>query len=229
MYFRIAVEDMEPNHWVAYALDLPGCFSSAPGSTDAVRGAPRRIAEYFEWLSARAPGSAIPPEPYETNTVETFSSRRSVKDPDYIVNAFFEDDLRPLAYWDVAQAVRLLEWTRADLNDVIRQVDQRNAQQPYSGAWMSTYLGILRHIAGAENWYYGHMGYGLDGAALPDDPIRMLEAVRSNTVERIWELAEDARIPEMKDEKWSARKVLRRALWHERDHIRHILQLTAGA
>lgn len=28
MRIRLAVEDIEPNHWVAWALDLPACYSS---------------------------------------------------------------------------------------------------------------------------------------------------------------------------------------------------------
>jgi hypothetical protein len=29
MRIRIAVEDIEPNHWIAWAFDLPACYSSA--------------------------------------------------------------------------------------------------------------------------------------------------------------------------------------------------------
>ncbi len=28
MRHRIAVEEMEPNHWIAWVLELPGCYSN---------------------------------------------------------------------------------------------------------------------------------------------------------------------------------------------------------
>jgi predicted RNase H-like HicB family nuclease len=53
MYFRLAVEDIEPNHWVAYVLDLPGCFSSAANLEGALLKAPQAIERHADWLAAR--------------------------------------------------------------------------------------------------------------------------------------------------------------------------------
>ena len=47
-------------------------------------------------------------EPIEVVIAETFHSFASTQDPEYLVNAFFEDDRRPLHYWDVELALRLL-------------------------------------------------------------------------------------------------------------------------
>lgn len=48
---------------------------------------------------------------------------------------------------------------------------------------------ILKHIAGAENWYFEHLGLGLNQPQLPADPVEMLAAVRSNTHGRLMMLA----------------------------------------
>ncbi len=40
MNYRIAVEDMEPDHWIAWVLDLPGCYSSAKTSSKAISQVP---------------------------------------------------------------------------------------------------------------------------------------------------------------------------------------------
>ena len=51
MRYRLGMEDIEPDHYVAWALDLPGCFSSARSEADAVAHAPERIAGYYAWLA----------------------------------------------------------------------------------------------------------------------------------------------------------------------------------
>jgi hypothetical protein len=86
--------------------------------------------------------------------------------------------------------------------------------------------GILKHVAGAEWWYCDRMGLvAFDWSSLPEDPLKALEVSRANTVLRLPELADDSRIVELVGERWSGRKVLRRALWHERDHTEHIRKL----
>lgn len=52
-YFRLAIEDIKPNHWVAYFLDLPGCFSSAANLEDTLLKAPQAIERHVDWPVAR--------------------------------------------------------------------------------------------------------------------------------------------------------------------------------
>src|SRR6478609_7623135 len=100
MHVLLALEDIGPN---------PACFSSAATAVDAIAHAPQRITEYFSWLSNH--GNALPAmnETIEVEVIETFHSRASREDPQYIVNAFFEDNLRPVAYWDAEVSLRLLD------------------------------------------------------------------------------------------------------------------------
>jgi len=125
MRIHLAIEDMEPNHWIAWALNLPACFSSATTATDAVSLAPQKITEYFSWL-LRHNNSLLPvvKESIEVEVVETFQSFASSEDPEYIVNAFFDDDRRPLGYWDVEIGLNLLSWTRQDLLGAIQPITQ---------------------------------------------------------------------------------------------------------
>jgi predicted RNase H-like HicB family nuclease len=51
MIYRLGVENIEPNHWVAFVFGHPGCFSSAQTQAEAIANAPARIADYFEWLA----------------------------------------------------------------------------------------------------------------------------------------------------------------------------------
>jgi len=225
MCYRLAVEDMEPGHWVAWALDLPACFSSAATHSGALANAPERSAEYYAWLSSHDGTLPMIDGPFEVEAVETFHSFASSQDPDYLVNAFFEDDRRALGYWDIAVALRLLHWTREDLLRVVEPIPQERLTEPVAGEVQVSIAGILRHVAGAENWYFGHLDLGLSRAQLGDDPFDMLKVVRANTRAQLIRLVGDDRITRRQDELWSARKVLRRTLWHERDHTQHIAQL----
>ena len=86
--------------------------------------------------------------------------------------------------------------------------------------------GIFDHIARAENWYWDHFNLGLAWSSLPDNPFERLTAVRKNTRARLTEVIGNAQILDSDGgERWSVRKIVRRTLWHERDHTQHIAQL----
>lgn len=225
MRICLAVEDMEPNHWIAWAINLPACFSSATTLADAVARAPQKITEYFSWLLAH--NNLLPAinEPIEIEVIETFHSFASSDDPEYIVNAFFDDDRRPLGYWDVEIALRLLNWSHQDLSSAIQSITQEKLTKAISGEVRGSIAGILNHIAIAENWYFEQLSCGLERAKLPDDPLEKIAIVRANTQEQLVKLIGDERIIKNCDELWSARKIMRRTLWHERDHVQQIVQL----
>lgn len=227
MRYRLATEDIEPNHWVIWMLDLPGCFSSAQTEAEAVAHAPERIQGYWTWLSEHDPTLPRPEmtPPAEIEVVESFRSFASEEDPDYLVNAFFDDDRRPVTYWEAEVALRLLKWTRDDLLKVIRPLGSEQLNQSLPDELRGSIGGVVKHIAGAENWYLDQLGLGLGQSQLPKDPLEMLHTVRTNTHAQLLKLIGDERVTQDRDELWSGRKVIRRTLWHERDHVGHIAQL----
>jgi hypothetical protein len=193
--------------------------------SSAIAHAPQKIAEYFAWLKGNADTLPAIHEPIEVEVVEIFHSFTAADDPDYIVNAFFEDDRRELGYWDVEIALRLLDWTRRDLLEVIRALTSVQLTQILAGEVRGSIAGILEHVASAENWYFHQIGYSVPQVQLPNDPLEKLEAIRANTRSQAPRLIGDDRIHKNHDELWSGRKILRRTLWHERDHTAHILKL----
>jgi predicted RNase H-like HicB family nuclease len=219
MLYRLAVEDIEPNHWVAWVLDLPGCFSSAQTEAEAVAQAPERILTYYAWLSSHDPSLPVVKGLPAVTVVDRFRAYTSPADPDYLVNAFFEDDRRPLTYWEVAGAQRLLSWTRQDLLKMMRSIPLNLLAGSVGD--------LLKHMAGAENWYFKQLGLELEPRQLPADPLAMFETVRANTRAKLPQLIGSQKVTESSGEQWSARKVLRRTLWHEQDHTLQIGQLLA--
>ncbi len=53
-------------------------------------------------------------------------------------------------------------------------------------------------------------------------------AVREHAYRQLVHLVGDEHVHEDNGEQWSARKLVRRMLWHERDHTRHIKQICAA-
>jgi uncharacterized damage-inducible protein DinB/predicted RNase H-like HicB family nuclease len=225
MHVRLAVEDMEPNHGIAWALDLPACYSSATTAAEAIALAPQKITEYFSWLLTHNNIFPAVKEEVDVDIVETFHSFASSEDPEYIVNAFFDDDRHALGYWDVITGLTLLCWTRQDLLSTIQPIPQEQLTRTIPGEVRGSVSGILNHIAIAENWYFSHLDRGLQQGQLPGDPLDKLAVVRENTIKQLPGLIGDKRITHNYDELWSPRKVVRRTLWHERDHTQHISRL----
>jgi hypothetical protein len=63
------------------------------------------------------------------------------------------------------------------------------------------------------------------GDQLPSEPGERLDMVRTQMVEILPSLAESKLVVGIEGEFWSPRKLLRRAVWHERDHTFHIRNL----
>lgn len=160
--------------------------------------------------------------PIETAVAEQFASYTHPDDPDYIINAFFDDDRRPLGFWDVEIALRIMAWTRDDLLALMPDVQRRASfdKEKFTAA-----ADILKHIAIAEIWYLDRLDMGLARPSLSDDPWEMLVAVRANAQEQLIRLIGDRHIIEKSGEAWSVRKIVRRLLWHEQDHTRQLSQI----
>jgi hypothetical protein len=227
MRYRVAVEDIEPNHYVSWVLDLPGCFRSARNQQDAVTDTPSRIADYYAWAAKHDPSLPTVSGPFGVAVVEVFKAHASDEDPDYLVNGFFEDDRRPLSFWDVEVGLRLLRWSRQDLLEVARPLLPGRVCTPIGDEVYRRVRGILEHVARAENWYLGQFDLAVERSTLPEHVLGKLETVRANTRGQLIKLMGEDRLTENRGEKWSARKVLRRTLWHERDHTQHIARLAS--
>lgn len=227
MAYPVALEDIEPDHYVCWVVDLPGGFSSARDPERALARAPTRIAHYYAWIKGHDQSLPDVSGPFEVELVEEFRAHASSEDPDYLINAFFKSDRRPLSYWDVEAGLRLLNWSRQDLLKVLGSLRPESLHRPIQGEDRDSIAGVLEHVAGAENWYLDRLGLSLEWPSLPEDVFEKLEAVRGNTRTQLLRLIGEGRMTECSGERWSPRKVLRRTLWHERDHTQHIVQLSA--
>lgn len=214
MNYRLAIEDIEPGHWLAWALDLPDCTARGDNATAAVLAAPAAITAYLTWVAGHDPTLAVATDDIAVTVVDSFAARPASATPSYLINACFDDDYRPLTVWDLAHARRLLAWTAADLLGVVAEGVEAEADA------------ILRHVATAENGYFNMFRLGSD--ALPEDPLARLRAVLDASGTRLRSLAGNEWIVVESEEVWTARKIVRRALWHRRDHTAQLAELRGG-
>ncbi len=116
----------------------------------------------------------------------------------------------------------MLEWSHQELLALLKPLSASRLRQPIPGDVRGSLGGIVEHVAGAENWYLGMLGLGLSAASLPQAPLPRLERVRAHTLASWWALLGDTRVTTCCGEGWSARKIVRRTLWHQRAHTAQI-------
>jgi predicted RNase H-like HicB family nuclease len=216
---RSGIENLEPDCWVVSVFDLLGCYSSGRSEEEAMAQAGRRVRQYFDWLGRKDGNPAPFEESVEVVITERFESYPWPKDPALAVHAFFEDDARPLRPWDLDMAGRLLDWSRQDFLRLVGAMLPDSLSHLENAPGWTTLDGLLGHMWQTENMILKRMGAMADIADMPGDAMGRLQTVRLKFREKLPEWAEANATLEEFGETWSPRKALRRALWHERDHI----------
>jgi hypothetical protein len=137
------------------------------------------------------------------------------------VNAFFACDRPPLLTEEIREIEGLLNASRIDFNKSIAEVDfsDLDTQLPEE-RW--SIRGVIEHVARAENWYLDRVGLALPSDQLPADIMELLAGVRNQSMKMLPELVKRTGVVTLAGETWSSRKVVRRMLWHERDHNEHV-------
>jgi len=127
------------------------------------------------------------------------------------------EDKEPLKREEVGTLLRKTKLSRQALLDRVSGLsDEVLAWKRDEDAWAIKQ--ILEHIANAEWWYIQRL------TDWPHDPLERLEAIRKMAVERLGNLTTEEleRVTIHYGEEWTARKVFRRFLEHEREHMEHI-------
>lgn len=232
MIFRIGMENNNDDRSIAWALDHPGCFAYGQNSEEAQRNFFPAAREYVAWIARHE-------EPWLDDNVElrmeeTFepyfvnsSFERVERGKDtYMVESFFLNEWKPLLPHEIERALKLLAWSRAGLLDLVQGLSAEKLAETYPNERWPIY-GILEHIGGAEWWYQERIGYPFpeDENDVPKDPFERLAVVRDHFNSLLPRLEGVNKVIGIEGEIWSPRKVLRRAIWHERDHTEHIRKL----
>lgn len=232
MIFRIGIENNNDDRSIAWALDHPGCFAYGKDREEAQRNFHQAAHKYVAWVALH--GESWLDDEVKVVVEETFdvyfinsAFERVERDQDTsMIESFFLQDWKPLAPHEIERALKLLAWSRADLMSVVEGLSAEKLAQTYPDErW--PIRGILKHVGGAEWWYQEQIGYPFpqNEKELPSDPFERLKVVRDHFTSLLPKLESVSKVVGRGGELWSPRKVLRRAIWHERDHTEHIRKL----
>lgn len=219
MPYSLNLEELE-GRWIAHVAELPGAFASGATVEEAVAGAPAVILEYLVWSEAPA-SLPLNPAAEVREIVRAWNYA-----PDYEVNAFFAADRPALSAEDVETARRLLYLAQAELLDACLGVAEADMDRRLPGEERSI-NDILRHVSTGENWYLDHFELAHPAVWEMADPLGRLLLARQQLLDVLPHLIDDERVLMVNGELWSPRKVVRRALWHQREHAAQVRGLRA--
>jgi uncharacterized damage-inducible protein DinB len=234
MPLAVSIEQME-TQWIAHASTLPGCYFSHAQREQALAGLPQAVRAYMDWcrwngvLLAGMQADA----PLE---VQEIAAEWQHPQTGAVVHAFFAADAPPLSSAETTLAAGLLDWTRADLQKAISGLPEEILSRSVEGEW--NIRGIFYHSARADWRYLRALELAPDwphtAASAQDESglHALLEWTQELYLRALPGLAGQGRVVLHEGELWSPRKMIRRALWHRRDHTAHIYQfreaLSAG-
>ncbi len=233
MRINVGVEKYPEGRSIAWALDYPGCFANGSSDSEAIIRLPDALLRYKEWIDSHTTDSWMKDlgdfSIHLADTFEVYSidEQYDPADNGYEVNAWFRHDWKPLTHEDIRRGLLTLQWSRVDLLELAAGLSADQLNQKFEGERWSI-LGVLNHVANAEHWYLDRLSLAhTERNQLPSDVFDRLLAVREQLCRVLPTLAGSNLVVGVEGEFWSPRKVLRRAAWHEIDHIEHIFKLMA--
>lgn len=219
---------------MVHVLDLLGCIANGPTTEVALENTPQAIQAYLRFLQKH--GEAVnPDEEIETHIAEhiTEGSWPGNGDPALL----FQPDLAPLSPEELETYLRRLEWSRAELRELVGKLSEAEAEaRPSTGGRSAK--AILEHIFGAEYSYMRPFGK-LDGIRGPasnaqrskDGLLEWMEIVRASEIQKLRSLSSKQLSEPFARGKYTrtTRRILRRMLEHEWEHLVELQKrLSAG-
>jgi hypothetical protein len=231
MLIRIGLEKNYEGRVLAWALDFAGCYAYGMDDGEAIMRLPQALLAYEKRIAVRVTDPWVKIGDFDLRIVDTWTDYSVNENYEFVptgevINAWFQDDWRPLTGAEIDHALLLARWNREDLLLTTQSLPAELLDQTHPGERM-TVRRILKHIGwGAEWWYLERLNLeGMAEEALPSDVFELLAVVRARLEEVLPGLAGKEMVVGKEGEFWSPRKLVRRVLQHEADHIEHILKL----
>ncbi|MEM3874720.1 MAG: type II toxin-antitoxin system HicB family antitoxin [Candidatus Bathyarchaeia archaeon] len=214
----------------AFVPECPGCWVFGRSPESVLAKVRTVVAEWFDWLERH--GERVPAEArnFEIEVAEVLRvSYNPVKagKPEPL----FWSEVAPVTRKDVAWTLKLMEYSRGDLLELVSNLNSEVLDWFPPGK-PRTIRNCLRHIAYVEPWYVTRLDVELP-IHYPRNVFELLRHARIVVVDYLRSMPRDRMrgIFQPKKDKspmcnlWTARKVLRRLVDHERLHTRYIAKV----
>ena len=227
---RVSLVIGEDGSTMAHVHELMGCFALSRSKSRALEKLVAVIPQYHQWLAEHGESTTIPKH-VELTVVEEVDARGSAGSaggPDPLRDC----DMVPATNQDIERCLKLLKYTRDDLNQVITKLPKAAFSFKPTGEPRSV-RNTLRHMADVDVWYLSRIN-----ADPPlDEPKRRnlltwLKYTRSLVEETLPNLTAEQLSQVFYPSKWSdgtwpwtATKVVHRLVTHERQHTGYLKRI----
>jgi hypothetical protein len=235
MIFQVGVDNNNEGRSIAWALEHPGCFAYGTNADGAVLNLENALSKYSVWIMRHETRSWLNFSDAEIEIVINGTwdvyyinddLDKSTEVDGYNVDSFFPYDWKPLTELEIKRGLAMLAWSREDILKSVQGLSPEKLDATYPGERWSI-KGILGHVGAAEWWYLDRLGLAFPREQMPEEPLQRMDKVRKLLTSKLVNLEGVKQVIGVEGEIWSPRKLLRRALWHERDHTEHIRKLRA--
>lgn len=211
----------------AFAPSCPGCWVFGRTPESALRKVKVAVAEWFEWLEKHDEYLPTQTKEFEVEVAEMLTVNYNPAEAGKPEPLFWCEVL-PVNRKDIARTIRLMKYSREDLLERVSGLSsERLDWQPPNKP--RTTRNCLRHIAHVEPWYITRLNVNLRYKQVRN-VFRLLDHTRKavlNYLEKFPRKKMHGVFQPKKDQSpicnlWTARKVLRRLVDHERLHAKYI-------
>jgi len=234
MQVQIGIENNNEGRSVAWSLEHFGCYALGPDGQSAIVAMAKAIPEYIAWMAKHTDTPWFNPAEIDIRLVDVFddysidNQYNPVREGGKLIKAFFKTEWKPLTQMDVEHILQIISWNRQELVEVISGLDDSILDKTLEeGEW--PIRRIIAHLGRSEWWLVDRLDRTHPEDQLSKDAFERLLVERGNLVTILPDLIDLNQVVGKDGEIWSPRKVLRRACWHERDHIQHIKRLLASS
>jgi len=198
--------------FLATVEEVPGCVARGATKDEAAANARRAFRDYIALLEKYG----VSAEHWKALDPATFAVK------DFTVADWFEGDFRPLEEHELRDFLHQMEGSRSALLALVREMSPEDMERkPTADTW--SVREALEHVMTTEATLVSRLERW-------PEPLGTLQAVHRLAFQRFSVLEpDDTKLDHtVFGQRWSVRRVMRRILEHEYEHLEHVKQILAG-
>jgi predicted RNase H-like HicB family nuclease len=198
--------------WLATVAEVPGCMARGTSKEEAAANARRAFGDYLALLEKYG----VSTEHWKGLDPASFDVKDSTPED------WFPEDFRPMEEHEIRDFLHRMEASRAALLALIREISPDDLERkPTADMW--SIRQALEHVVATEATLLGRL------EKWPTE-VGVLQAVHRMAFQRFSILdPEDTKVDHrILGQRWSTRRVMRRILEHEYEHLQHIREILAA-